>query len=107
METLAAEYLLSQGFFIVQRNFRCKFGEIDLIAKDKQVLCFVEVKYRKNTENGFPEEAVDIRKQKKIITIAKYYLMCNYGSLDVDCRFDVISICDGEVKLYRNAFMAG
>lgn len=65
------------GYRILEKNFRDRRGEIDLIAKDGRTLVFVEVKYRKNARNGYPEEAVDTRKQKKIRETAAYYVYKN------------------------------
>src|SRR5205807_6725350 len=72
-ERLAAEELLRQGYRIVQQNFRCKHGEIDLIAEDEHDLIFVEVKTRRGNAYGLPEEAVTARKRQKIIQVASYY----------------------------------
>ena len=74
-ETQAAVFLEKQGYQILERNFRCPAGEIDLIAKEGGYLCFVEVKYRSERETGTPEEAVDAKKQKRISRAALYYLM--------------------------------
>ena len=74
-EQLAAEYLKKKGFHILEKNFFCRQGEIDLIAvSPEQELVFIEVKYRSDTRNGFPEEAVNKRKQAKIRKISQFYL---------------------------------
>ena len=65
-EVKAACFLKTQGSQILERNYRCKKGEIDLIAREGQYLVFVEVKYRSTNESGLPEEAVDLRKQRQI-----------------------------------------
>ena len=104
-EERAAEYLIAQNYQILERNYRIRSGEIDIIARDGTVLVFIEVKYRKNEESGNPLEAVDIRKQKKIINVARYYLYQNkYG--DVPCRFDVIGICGSHIEHIKDAFWA-
>ena len=104
-EERAAEYLIAQNYQILERNYRIRSGEIDIIARDGTVLVFIEVKYRKNDESGNPLEAVDIRKQKKIINVARYYLyQKKYG--DVPCRFDVIGICGSHIELIKDAFWA-
>ena len=72
-EQRVADWMRQQGFYIVEQNFRCKFGEIDLIAKKEGYLIFVEVKYRRTGQKGDPAEAVDYRKQKKISKVAEYY----------------------------------
>ena len=104
-EERAAEYLISQNYQILERNYRIRSGEIDIIARDGTVLVFIEVKYRKNDESGNPLEAVDIRKQRKIIKVARYYLhQKKYG--DVPCRFDVIGICGSHIEHIKDAFWA-
>lgn len=102
-EELAMEYLQLQGYAILEQNFRCRQGEIDLIAQDREYLCFIEVKYRKNGKRGLGMEAVTDYKQRKISRVALYYLT-RQGRMDIPIRFDVISI-DGEcVRLIKNAF---
>jgi putative endonuclease len=105
-EQLAAQYLIDKGYLIIERNFQCKTGEIDIIAKDNTYLVFVEVKYRTNTEKGFPEEAVDFRKIKKITRTAAYYMIKKGISMETACRFDVVSILEQEISLIQNAFDA-
>ena len=104
-EERAAEYLIAQNYQILERNYRIRSGEIDIIARDGTVLVFIEVKYRKNDESGNPLEAVDIRKQRKIKKVARYYLyQKKYG--DVPCRFDVIGICGSHIEHIKDAFWA-
>lgn len=103
-ELLAAEYLKGQGYTILKHNFRCRMGEIDLIAKEGEYLCFVEVKYRAGTSYGLPSEAVTPQKQKKIRRTAEYYLLTQGCSMDTPCRFDVVAVCGNHIRLYRNAF---
>ena len=104
-EERAAEYLIAQNYQILERNYRIRSGEIDIIARDGTVLVFIEVKYRKNDESGNPLEAVDIRKKRKIIKVARYYLyQKKYG--DVPCRFDVIGICGSHIEHMKDAFWA-
>ena len=74
-ESRAAEYLESLGYHILVRNFRCRFGEIDLIAKQDDTYIFIEVKYRTGRTAGDPTSAVDGKKQKKISKTADYYRM--------------------------------
>jgi len=104
-EKIAKKYLLNNGYDIVEENFSCRFGEIDIIASKYSRLHFIEVKGRKNTEYGYPREAVTVTKQKRIITAAKYYLIC-LGSEDVLCQFDVIEIIadNREINYIENAF---
>ena len=73
-EAKAACFLKTQGYQILEQNYRCKRGEIDLVAREGQYLVFVEVKYRSTNESGLPEEAVDLRKQRQISRVAAWYL---------------------------------
>lgn len=103
-ETLAAEYLMTHGVKILKKNFYFSGGEIDLIAQDKEYLCFIEVKYRTSNQYGLPENAVTREKQKKIMFGAKKYLYQQHFSLDTPCRFDVISIYQEKITWIQNAF---
>ncbi len=85
-------------------NFRCRIGEIDIIARDGSYLCFVEVKYRSHTGSGRPDEAVDFRKQRNICKVADFYRVRHGVKESCDMRFDVVSICQDEIILYQNAF---
>ncbi len=105
-EELAANFLKSRGYQILERNYRCRLGEVDIVAYDQNYLCFVEVKYRTGHQIGRPEEAVDRRKQRKITKVAQFYLMMESGTQDRDVRFDVVSIEKDEIILYQNAFEA-
>lgn len=103
-EQKAVEYLKNRGYFILERNFRCKTGEIDLIARYKKYLVFIEVKYRSSSAKGLPEEAVTQSKMRTISRVADYYrLRHGYGE-DTPCRFDVVAVLGQEIKLYENAF---
>lgn len=113
-EGIAAEYLQNQGLVVIERNFRCKIGEIDIIALDKSckddfagrnAFVFIEVKYRSSKKQGRPYEAVDAHKRHKIIQTARYYCMIKGGLIGYDIRFDVISILGKEITWYKNAFM--
>jgi len=106
-ESIAVRYLRKQGYRIVEQNFRSKAGEIDIIAREKQSLVFVEVKTRSSRSFGSPKWAITPKKQKAISMAALYYLkMTNQN--DVDARFDVVSILlqgeDTHIELVRNAF---
>ena len=90
-EDKATEYLEKLGYKIIERNFVAKQGEIDIIAKDKQELVFIEVKTRTNTLYGKPVEAVNEPKQKHLINTAKYYLYSKHLENEF-VRFDVIEI---------------
>jgi len=103
-EKLAGAYLMQQGYEIVAYNFRCRMGEIDIVAKDGAYLVFVEVKYRSSEKNGSPLEAVDIRKQRIISKVASYYCLTHGYGETTPCRFDVVAINGEEYTLIKNAF---
>lgn len=103
-EQKAAAFLEKQGLFIIERNFRCRFGEIDLIAGDGKYLVFVEVKYRHTRERGRASAAVDWRKQRAISRTAEFYLLKQRWGLDIPCRFDVIAIDGEHIQWIQNAF---
>ena len=102
-EQIAGEYLKLQGYEVLEYNFRCRFGEIDIVAKDGESLVFCEVKYRKNEETGNPLEAVTFAKQKKISQTAFYYVTIK-NKESMTCRFDVIGILGNEIQHIKNAF---
>lgn len=103
-EKQAGAYLEKQGYQILEYNFRCRRGEIDIIAKDGAYLVFVEVKYRRNTESGNPLEAVDHRKQKIISRAASYYCLTHGYGETAPCRFDVVAVLGEEIRVIENAF---
>lgn len=103
-EKKAAAYLLQQGYKILQRNYRCKMGEIDIIARDGEYLCFIEVKYRKTEKFQGALGAVNPGKQQRISKAALYYLMEKGYRDDTPCRFDVVGITPKEIQLIKNAF---
>jgi putative endonuclease len=90
-EQRAAEYLQSIGYKIIERNYRYRHNEIDIIARHKGTLCFIEVKTRGSLDKGHPIEAVTLQKQKEIIKVAKAYLL-TIEEREPDCRFDVIAL---------------
>jgi putative endonuclease len=102
-EKIAGAYLETKGYQILEYNFRCRRGEIDIIARDGECLVFCEVKYRVDTATGYAAEAVDRRKQKRISDCALFYLMIHEIS-DTPCRFDVVCIENEEITLYQHAF---
>ena len=101
-EIIAADYLKQQGVHILKMNYRTLLGEIDIIARAKEILIFIEVKYRKNASYGYPWEAISIQKQKKICQVARQYIYSIRWNKQV--RFDVISICGNEVLWFQDAF---
>jgi putative endonuclease len=109
-EQVALSHLIKLGYSIEAKNYRCPIGEIDIIAKEKGILVFVEVKTRASGRFGAPEEAVDYNKQQKLIKIALYYLAALGKKEDQEiCRFDVVSVsCNSRsgwtVELIKDAF---
>lgn len=93
-EDFACRYLQSKGYEILARNFRChRFGEIDIIARQKSVISFIEVKTRTSTRFGRPIEAVTLMKQRKIHRCAEYYLQCSGLIYNMPVlSFDVVEI---------------
>lgn len=99
-EAQAADYLRKKHYKLVSANFRCRFGEIDLIAVNRQYMAFVEVKLRKNGDFALAREFVDQRKQNRIRATAEYYLSVHPTKLQP--RFDVIEIYAPEGMETRN-----
>ena len=102
-EQRVADWMRQQGFYIVEQNFRCKFGEIDLIARDGTCLVFVEVKYRTTDRYGSPLESVNVRKQQTIRKVAEVYLLTRKQT-DCEVRFDVVGICGDDIRHIKDAF---
>ena len=107
-EDVAVRYLIDRGYEILEKNYRCRFGEIDIIAKHKVgndiFIVFIEVKYRKNGIAGSPFEAVDYKKQMIIRKVSEYFLMTN-GYWDISrIRYDVVGIMGRKIELIQNAF---
>jgi putative endonuclease len=96
-EAYASSYLKKKGYTIITTNYRCTYGEIDIIAKDDEVLVFIEVKTRTSKMFGSPAAAVDLRKQIQISKAAHHYL-ADLGNEEIDARFDVISVLDQKNK---------
>ncbi|MFE3797578.1 YraN family protein [Nocardia tengchongensis] len=90
-ENLAADYLRTAGLDIIARNWRCRFGELDVIAREGDITAFIEVKTRRNLTCGRPEEAVTFLKQQRIRALARHWLHEHPGPFQ-RVRFDVVSI---------------
>ncbi|MBI3357991.1 MAG: YraN family protein [Nitrospirae bacterium] len=106
-EAIAAEFLIKRGYKIVEKNFKCPVGEIDLIAWEGKTLVFVEVKARSSSQFGGPEGAVTPQKQEKLNRVALAYLQQKRLSTSL-CRFDVVGIVKAghtvSISLFQNAF---
>ncbi|HBG47827.1 MAG TPA: YraN family protein [Deltaproteobacteria bacterium] len=109
-EDEAAGFLERHGYRILERNFRCRYGEIDIIARDGKTIVFVEVKTRGSDRFGPPGASVDGRKQRKMTITSSFYLE-GLGHTDPDIRFDVVCIemKDGRAQIehIQDAFEAG
>jgi putative endonuclease len=108
-EDLAIQYLIKKEYIIINRNYRTRYGEIDIIAQNKDYLVFIEVKARKNTNFGYPREAVNFTKQRKIKNLANYYLL-KENKTNSNIRFDVVEVFldknneASSIELITNAF---
>lgn len=106
-ESLAVKFLKKNGYEIIEKNYRCKLGEIDIIARDGRVLAFVEVKARRTGGFGGPKWAVTPRKQRKISMVALKYLK-DTEQMGKKARFDVVAIRllpgNPDVEIIKNAF---
>lgn len=106
-EDLAADHLIGKGYRILYRNFRCRLGEIDLIAQNDEFLVFVEVKTRKG-EQVDPLISITRRKQKKLLDLARYFLAYKLKEEMKQPRFDVISVrleaAESRIEHIENAF---
>ena len=94
--------MISNGIEIIETNYRCRMGEIDIIGRDDDTLIFFEVKYRKSDAYGNALYAIDIKKQAKIRKVAQFYL--NYSKHKGYARFDAVGITGDKIDWIRNAF---
>jgi putative endonuclease len=106
-ESLAIKYLKSNKYEILDKNYRCCYGELDIVAKEKNTIVFIEVKTRRSAEVTEPFESVGKKKREKICTLAEYYLQ-EKDYTDYEVRFDVVSITSDEnencIEHIKNAF---
>jgi putative endonuclease len=108
-EELAARFLESQGYRVLERNYRTRGGEIDIVAEEGAVLCFVEVRSTRGAEFGGPLPTINAAKQRRVVRAARRYLAAR-GLEDREVRFDVVGICYEpalERELIRGAFEDG
>jgi putative endonuclease len=107
-EDRACSYLLAQGLTLLQRNYRSRRGEIDLVLRDADSLVFVEVRYRQQPAFGSAAESVDRRKQARLTACARQYLQTHSHAVRLACRFDVVAIdgSGGTINWIRDAFAA-
>jgi putative endonuclease len=109
-EEAVAEYLVRDGYELVERNFECKIGEVDIIARKGECLCFVEVRSRSTDSMGSPALTVNARKQRQVVRAALWYLSKNEIT-NMVARFDVAAVTFGpvgpEIEYIPSAFDAG
>jgi putative endonuclease len=101
-EKEVVKYLKNLNYKILDTNFRTRFGEIDIIAKQDDTIVFIEVKYRKSSFSGTPQEAVTFAQQKKIIKSAVIYI--KQYDIKNNIRFDVIAVDDNNIEIISSAF---
>ncbi len=104
-EDVIVDYIKDKGYIVLEKNYRVKQGEIDIIAKDKGYLVFIEVKDRKDNKTGSPLEAITYSKQKTISKVALYYMYSHGIGENQPVRFDVACIEGEDIEYIENAFM--
>ena len=105
-EKKAEKFLKRKKYKIIERNYRTKFAECDLIALYGNLLVFIEVKTRSSIAYGNPADAVDYNKQRKYVKLAEYYLMVNNEYKNFSVRFDVVEILNDDINHLEGAFYA-
>lgn len=105
-EEQACRHLQQQGLTLIERNYRCRLGEIDLVMRDGASTVFVEVRYRSNPGFGGGAASVDGRKQSKLIAAASHYLQQHPALAQQPARFDVVAIAPTALEWIRDAFQA-
>ncbi len=110
-EELAYHFVKRNGYKVLLKNYKCPLGEIDLVAKEKGALIFMEVKTRSSLQMGLPAESVTFHKRTQLAKCAQYYLK-RYRIVEVPCRFDVVSILmengkEPRIEVIKDAFSEG
>lgn len=103
-EQIAAAFMQQQGYTILESNYHCRFAELDLVATESGYLCFVEVKYRENTNYGAPQGVITPGKTRRICQAALFYMKEKHISVERPIRFDVVMIIENKIRIYKNAF---
>ena len=108
-EDLAVAELKRRGYQVIETNYRCRWGEIDIIAKDGETTAFIEVRSRRSNETTYPAESINKKKQTKLILTAQQFLTEHNLGSDCDCRFDVVEVRfergkSVSVKVIQDAF---
>ena len=104
-EDRAVTLLESHGYRVVERNFRCHSGELDVVAFDGEVLCFIEVRSRRDGEHGHAAEMIDRKKRRQVTNIALYFISLRNPAFRKS-RFDVVAITGDRVELIQDAWRA-
>ena len=106
-EDAAARHLAAHGCTLIERNVRYPEGELDLIARERELILFVEVRMRRSNAFGGAAASVDRHKQKRLMRAAQHWLLGRYGERWPPCRFDVVTVAgDGTIEWIRDAFAA-
>jgi putative endonuclease len=106
-EDAAARHLSVHGCTLIERNVRYPEGELDLIARERELIVFVEVRMRRSSAFGGAAASVDRHKQKRLMRAAQHWLLMRYGERWPACRFDVVTVAgDGTIEWIRDAFAA-
>lgn len=103
-EEKACHFLQKQGLTLLTKNYRCVFGEIDLVMQDNSILVFIEVRFRAYTAYGDTFESIDGRKQEKLLKSATHYLQKKHLIDKIDCRFDVVGLTNHSIDWIKDAF---
>lgn len=102
-ESKTIEYIERLNFYVLDRNYYSRFGEIDIVAKDDQTLVFIEVKYRTNGNYGHPSESINYYKRRNMVNTAMWYTK-DKGISDCNIRFDAAIWHKGKIEYYKGAF---
>ncbi len=109
-ESVAQDYLEMRGLKVVERNYRCRVGELDLVLTDNEMLVIAEVRFRSNTGFASPQETVDRKKQAKLIRATQHFLQSRPALRQYPVRFDVVAVSGlgkaNEVNWIKHAFSA-
>lgn len=106
-EREALKRLQAAGLELLDRNYQCRMGELDLVLRDGDSVAFVEVRFRRRNDFGSGAESVSVSKRRRLIAAAQHYLQRHPGLADLPCRFDVVAIGPGatpQIEWIRNAF---
>lgn len=103
-EKQACDFLQAKGLTLLTKNYRCPYGEIDLIMQENEVLVFIEVRLRNSMDFGDALESIDSTKQQKLLKSATHYLQKHHLLDEIDCRFDVIGFSNNTIDWIKDAF---